>query len=129
MNYHLSQEEVSAIHKFHIQNVDKFYRMFAGVGSRLLSVESNTINLEIIINDSWLKLKTLEETAFQFLENWKNVNKALQPCKYYRIYIYNSHPLGHTIYPKDTNNTIVNKINTLKKKHPKVLIKVFTNSN
>ncbi|GAA4270443.1 hypothetical protein [Hyunsoonleella aestuarii] len=127
MSFNLSKQEVSEINSEHLHSVDKLYRMFAGVGSQLLTVKNDTLVLEININDQWLTKKTLEQTSIQFLNNWKEHIKELQKCKYYIVYIYKSNPLGFTIDTKTTKEEIELKLKNLNSRESKILLDVFSN--
>jgi hypothetical protein len=110
-----------------MHSVDKLYRMHAGVGSTLLSVENDTMVLEINVNDLWLTRKTLEQTSSQFLNSWKQFNKELQKCKYYIVNIYKSSPMGFTIDNRTTKEEVKLKLKTFNSKESKILLEVFSN--
>lgn len=127
MSFNLSKQEVSEINSKHLHSVDKFYRMHAGVGSKLLSVKNDTLTLEIDVNDKWLAKKTLEQTSIQFLKSWKDFNKELQKCNYYIVNIYKSSPLGFTIDIKTPKEDIALKLKRFNSKKAKILLDVFSN--
>ena len=127
MSFNLSKKKVSEINLRHLHSVDKFYRMHAGVGSKLLSVEKDTLTLEIDVNDKWLTKKTLEQTSIQFLKSWKDFNKELQKYNYYIVNIYKSSPLGFTIDIKTPKEDIALKLKKLNSKKVKILLDVFSN--
>ena len=127
MSFNLSKQKVSEINSKHLHSVDKLYRMHAGVGSTLLSVENDTMALEINVNDQWLTRKTLEQTSSQFLNSWKQFNKELQKCNYYIVNIYKSRPLGFTIDSKTTKEEVQLKLKKFNSKESKILLEVFSN--
>ena len=127
MSFNLSKQKVSEINSKHLHSVDKFYRMHAGVGSELLSVENDTLVLEINVNDQWLTKKTLEQTSQQFLNSWKQNIKELQKCKYYIVLINKSSPLGFTVDSKTTKEEIASQLKKFNSKESKILLDIFSN--
>ena len=77
--------DISAINSYHIHNVDKHYRMFAGLSSQLLDFQNDTLYLEISISRRWAK--DVWTTAIQIANDWKKVNKELASARYYQVTI------------------------------------------
>ena len=76
---------LSTVSDKHIHGVDKFYRMFAGLSSYLLSYENGIIELEIRFSKRWPK--PVEETALQLANSWRR-NDLLQKAKGYHVHLY-----------------------------------------
>lgn len=72
----ISQYSINEINERHTNNVDKLYRMHAGISSRLVNVLEDMVFLEVTIHPSWKK--TYQETAEQFIESWRSHNPELQ---------------------------------------------------
>jgi hypothetical protein len=68
LNYSILQ--VEQINQIHIHAVDKLYRMYTGVSSRIAEVKHGVVSLEVIINMNWEK--SVHETARQFISDWRD---------------------------------------------------------
>ena len=99
-NLNLSTKQVETINHNHIHNVDKLYRMNAGISSRLLSVINGIALLEIEIHSGWKKSN--EVTARQFIESWRNFNPDLKGMDGWEVRIYTSEKIaGFTIHSNE----------------------------
>jgi hypothetical protein len=76
---------IQDINHRHIKNVDKLYRMFAGLSSELLEYSDQTLQIAIECSEKWKK--PVEDTALQIAESWKTSNPELQHAKYYQAII------------------------------------------
>ena len=83
--------ELEAVRDKHIRKVDKFYRMYGGLSSDLISFEKHAIELEIRYSKRWPK--PLGTTAKQLAKSWQR-NKLLNEANSYVVHFY-----------KRTNNT------------------------
>jgi len=128
MRNNLSKQEVSALNFKHVKSVDKFYRMFIGVGSQLVEAKNDCLTIEINVNDKWLAKKSLTATALHFLNDWKSFNKELQAFHYHRVYIYKSGILGFSLDPKTKGEEIQQKLKQFKSHKPRTLLYVFSNN-
>jgi hypothetical protein len=81
-------------HQLH--NVDKFYRMFAGLSSMLDDYENETIYLTIHKNSKWPKDNLV--TAKQLANSWRNFNIELKNAAKYQVtIIHQETPTGFAI--------------------------------
>jgi len=71
--------QIETINSFYIRNIDKYFRMFAGLSSRLTRYDEDVIYLEIVNNQTHL-LSTYN-TAVVFAYKWKNHNPELNDAK------------------------------------------------
>jgi hypothetical protein len=76
INYDILNEE-------HCSSVDKLYRMFGGLASKIISYEKGTIELEIRISKRWPKDSTT--TAIQLSKCWRKYNDCLKDARFYKI--------------------------------------------
>ena len=65
------------------RGVDKWYRMFAGLASKIISCEELTIELEIRISKRWPKDPTT--TAIQLSKCWREFNDCLNDARFYKV--------------------------------------------
>lgn len=81
-------------HQLH--NVDKFYRMFAGLSSMLDDYVDETIYLTIHKNSKWPKDNHV--TAKQLANSWRNFNSELKSAQKYQVtIIHEETPTGFAI--------------------------------
>lgn len=80
------QLDIHTISQRHVRGIDKFYRMYAGLSSELLSYESGVIELEIRRSARWPKPP--EETAAQLAECWRGHNEELADAVAFLVHIY-----------------------------------------
>jgi hypothetical protein len=76
INYDILNEE-------HCRSVDKLYRMFGGLASKIISYEKRTIELEIRISKRWPKDPTT--TAIQLSKCWREHNDSLKDARFYKV--------------------------------------------
>ena len=76
--------ELEAVRDKHIRKVDKFYRMYGGLSSDLISFEKHVIELEIRFSNRWPK--PLETTAKQLAKSWQR-NKLLNEANSYVVHL------------------------------------------
>jgi hypothetical protein len=67
----------------HCQSVDKLYRQFAGLSSKIISYGNSTIELKIKISERWTKDPTT--TAIQLAKCWRNYHDCLKTARFYRV--------------------------------------------
>ena len=77
MNKHkkLTKEQIEKINDFHILNIDKFYREWAGMASQLKAYKNGRIILEV--ENTGMKIKSTYNTAVSLANTWKKFNPGL----------------------------------------------------
>jgi hypothetical protein len=73
------------INNNYIHSVDKFYRMFSGLSSYLLSYENETIELEIEVSSRWEK--DPRTTSIQLSSSWRRSCHELSDAKKYKVHL------------------------------------------
>jgi hypothetical protein len=72
----MTKKEVSAINDYYIRNMDKFWRMYAGVSSQLLFYRDGILYIEI--QNSEKNILSTFNTAVAFANRWRDYNDELK---------------------------------------------------
>jgi len=85
--------DIAAISNRHICRIDKLYRMYGGLSSKLLSYDDQVIELEIRKSALWSK--SPEVTARQLSNDWRRCNAELSGAIAFIVHLYEQHvPTG-----------------------------------
>ena len=76
---------IEEINDHHIRHVDRFYRMFSGLSSRLTGYVGETLFLSVSINARWPK--DANTTAKQIANSWTKFNPQLAGARFYDVSI------------------------------------------
>lgn len=122
----ISKLNVKEITSRHISNVDKFYRMYAGLASNLERYENGILYLRIENTEN--KLPSNYKTALQISNDWLKMNKELSQAKGFIVSFYSTKSTGfvfNQIDLKDENKikTVVEELKSISKKE---LINIFS---
>lgn len=121
----LKQAEVSVIASRYIKNYDKFYRMYAGISSSLISYSKGIIALEIHNSE---KTKPSDfNTALEFALKWASVNKELKETEGFVVSFYKIVSTGFAIPAEGADNATLQKlISELKESKPTKLMGIYS---
>jgi len=124
-NKTLTEAEVSAIASRHIKNIDKLYRMYAGISSRLKSYNKGIITLEIHNSE---KTKPSDfNTAREFALKWACVNKELKQAEGFVVSFYKTVSTGFAINAESADDSTLQKlVSELKASKPTKLIGIYS---
>ena len=121
----LKKAEVSVIASRYIKNYDKFYRMYAGISSSLISYSKGIIALEI--HNSEKKKPSDSNTALEFALKWASVNKELKEAEGFVVSFYKTASTGFAIPAVGADNATLQKlISELKESKPTQLIGIYS---
>jgi len=84
----LTPAQIETINTFYIRNIDKFFRMFAGLSSRLNRYEDGVRYLGITNNHT--HILSTRKTAVVFAYKWKNHNPELNKARGFVVVFKNS---------------------------------------
>lgn len=122
-NKTLTDAEVSAIASRYIKNIDKLYRMYAGISSSLKSYNNGIITLEI--HNSEKKKPSDFNTAIAL--KWASRNIELKQAEGFVVSIYKTVSTGFAIPADGTNDSILQQLITeLKESKPTKLIGIYS---
>jgi hypothetical protein len=79
----MHQENLKKIVSRHVQEVDKYYRMFAGLSSELMACTNDALYINVCTDSRWKK--DHETTARQLAVCWRRHNPELHQARYYLV--------------------------------------------
>jgi len=123
----LSRAEINGINAWYIHEIDKFYRMYAGLASSLKKYEDGIVYIEIE-NTEKVRLSNLE-TAENIVESWINGNDKLRQAKGWVVYFYRTNAsTGFVFSLNDAKNEdfIENVVKQIKAKKELKLVNIFS---
>jgi hypothetical protein len=124
-NRTLTEAEVSAIASRYIKNIDKLYRMHAGISSSLKSYNNGIITLEI--HNSERKKPSDFNTAIEFALKWASRNIELKQAEGFVVSIYKTISTGFAISANGADDSILQKlISELKESKSTKLIGIYS---
>ena len=124
-NKTLTEAEVSAIASRYIKNIDKMYRMYAGISSSLKSYNNGIITLEI--HNSEKKKPSDFNTAIEFALKWACLNKELKEAEGFVVLFYKTGSTGFAISAEGAKDATLKKlISELKESKPTKLIGIYS---
>ena len=118
--------DLDEINRRHIRSIDKFYRMYAGAASKLLSYEDGILELDVRL-DGRLKKATPAAMAVKLANSWHR-EPELQDATGYVAHVYKSvRPVGFVTpasgrSKKVLREEIVSRVKELAKGHPDILL-------
>lgn len=95
--------DIDAINLSHAHRIDKWFRMYAGLSSELMSYESGVIELEIRKSAKWTR--SHEATARQFADTWKRSNQELSEAVAFLVHLYDRKVPPGFIQPASSAST------------------------
>ena len=81
-----SKKQVKEADRNFVYNVDKLYRMYGGLSSKLVSIHEGVASLELRITERWKK--EAEETARQIVNNRLSFDERLKEVILWRVRVY-----------------------------------------
>ena len=117
----LTPAQIETINTFYIRNIDKFFRMFAGLSSRLNRYEDGVIYLDITNNQT--HILSTRNTAVVFAYKWKNHNPEPNKARGFVVVFKNADaPQGFAFRaagsPGKLANNIAESIQAMKNDQP-----------
>jgi len=87
----------------HIKGVDKWYRLYMGLESKLTNFENDSLFLTIKINPKWKK--DFPTTARQIANDWRRFNPELYKARSYAVTIIQiSYQTGFVLSKEQVEN-------------------------
>ena len=113
-NNSLSLPEIEKISSSHIHGVDKWYRMYAGIASKLERYEYGILYLRV--DNTEKQLPSNYDTALKFAECWRKWNKELKSPRGFVVSFYKTQSTGFVMsFDGVENKDVENKKEAIEK--------------